>query len=227
MNISLVLPAYNEEKNIKSTIDLLLENKEINQIIVINDGSSDKTADICKAYDTITFIDLQQNKGKTNAVLRGIAEAKHDHIFLFDADLLGLKQEYITNTIKKYKDGYDMVIMDYSGAGWFRHRIIQGITALSGVRILHKKYFSEISFLPDDSFELETRINEYFIKHNLSIAIVDAETVVSPYKFQKYPFHVGVIREIQAMEQYMLINGIGGIFSTLGNWRKIYKKRYE
>lgn len=225
MNISLVLPAFNEEKNIQATLNFLLENKEINEIVVVNDGSNDKTAAICATFSQIKFIDLPKNKGKTFAVLEGVKQATHNHILLFDADLLGLRHAYITRLIKKYQEGYDMVIMDYSGTDWIRHKVIQGITALSGVRILHKKYFAEIPFEETDSFELETRINEYFMKHKLSIRIVEAETVVSPYKFQKYPFHVGLWREVKAMEQFMLVNGWSGLFDVIKTWRKIYKMR--
>ncbi len=213
MKISLVMPAYNEEKNIEKTLEFILMTPNIDEIIIVNDGSSDHTADICQKFKNIIFIDLEKNKGKTHAVLEGVRKAKSEHILLFDADLLGLKHEYIERLINKYQEGYEMVIMDYSGTDWVRHKVIQGITALSGVRILQKKYFDKIPFVETDSFELETRINEYFLKNKLSITVVEAETVLSPFKFQKYPVHVGLWREMKAMEQFMLMNGWTGLLT--------------
>src|SRR5688500_5751458 len=125
MKISLIMPAYNEQKNIEKTLEFIVKTAHIDEIIVVNDGSSDKTKDICERFKGITLINLEKNRSKTHAVLAGVKKAQHDHILLFDADLLGLKQEYIVRLIKKYQEGYDMVIMDYGGMNVVLHSFLK------------------------------------------------------------------------------------------------------
>ena len=68
MKISVVLPVYNEEKVIESTVctlkNYLAKNFEFYEIIAVNDGSSDKSAEILKSISGIKFVNLQTNHGK-------------------------------------------------------------------------------------------------------------------------------------------------------------------
>lgn len=227
MKISLVMPAYNEEKNIGNVLQFVITLSNIDEILVVNDGSTDNTASICKQFKTIRFINLEKNIGKTLAVQEGINQAKNDHILLFDADLIGLKHIYIQNLIQNYQNGYDMVIMDYGDMDWFRHDVIKGITALSGVRILHKSHFKHINFMYTNSFELETRINEYFLRKKMKIGYIEAPTVRTPFKFEKYNFFIGFMKEIIAIKQYIFINGLSGLPKLLISWNKIYTLRIK
>lgn len=93
MRILLILPTYNEEKNIKNTVDSIRKYaKEYPEptidYIVINDGSSDTTLNICKNYN-IQCINLIQNLGIGGAVQTGYIYAKlknYDIAVQFDGD---------------------------------------------------------------------------------------------------------------------------------------------
>lgn len=89
ITVSAIVPAYNEEKNIAGVLLELKKSKLIDEIICINDGSTDKTTDEVKKIKDITFIDLKVNKGKSNAVVVGIEAARGDIIAFIDADLQG------------------------------------------------------------------------------------------------------------------------------------------
>lgn len=85
--ISVIVPAYNEEKSIGRCIEALL-NQDYDgetEIIVINDGSSDRTAEIISTYP-VKFIDLKENGGKANALNKGIDEAKGEILVFTDSD---------------------------------------------------------------------------------------------------------------------------------------------
>lgn len=90
--ISFLIPCYNEEETIKETIESILKLKFPNkQVIVINDGSSDSSAEVIhnlKKDLEFIFVNLTQNKGKANALNEGIKHAKYDYIMGVDADTI-------------------------------------------------------------------------------------------------------------------------------------------
>lgn len=89
--VSIVVPAYNEEAFIGTLLEKLLRvNTEAvgfdKEIIVVNDGSKDRTAAIVAGIPQVRLID-QKNQGKGAAVQRGIREAKGEFVLVQDADL--------------------------------------------------------------------------------------------------------------------------------------------
>lgn len=101
--ISIVIPVYNCEKYIARCLDSVLnQTYKWLEIIVINDGSTDQTADICRKYvqsDTRVKYVEQQNKGVAYTRKRGIQLATGDYVGFVDAD------DYID------KDMYEQMIM--------------------------------------------------------------------------------------------------------------------
>lgn len=120
-NISIILPIYNEAQGIP---ELFQEIKSSIQgfkyeIIAINDGSTDNSYDVLKAYsekDTdVKVINLKKNYGQTAAINAGIQSSTGDIIILMDSDLENLPSD-IPNLIGKLNEGYDVV------SGWRKER---------------------------------------------------------------------------------------------------------
>jgi len=104
--VSILVPAYNEEKSISGTINALLEldyPKDKKEIIVINDGSKDNTSGIIrefmKKHKEIILLD-KKNSGKADSLNQAIKIAKGDFIAVVDAD------SYPTKDVLKKMIGY-------------------------------------------------------------------------------------------------------------------------
>ena len=72
--ISIIIPAYNEEDKIKDTLENIKDINEINEILVIDDGSSDKTTEIANSIESekIKVFTLDKNRGKGYALNYGL-----------------------------------------------------------------------------------------------------------------------------------------------------------
>jgi dolichyl-phosphate beta-glucosyltransferase len=116
--ISLIIPVYNCRATVKASLDQLREFKRRSpvdlEIILVDDGSSDDTAQIIAAYakqtpDTFTLIRLGTNCGKGAAVKAGMLKAGGDYIFFTDADL-PYDLSAIPRAMKVFMTGADLVI---------------------------------------------------------------------------------------------------------------------
>lgn len=107
----IVIPAYNEEENIKNVVELIKNQYGQYDYIVVNDGSKDKTADICyeNGYE---ILDLPVNLGLAGAFQAGLKYAyKKDYQYAIQFDADGQhRPEYIANMLERIKEGYDIVI---------------------------------------------------------------------------------------------------------------------
>ena len=110
--ISVVIPAYNEEKGISKVLtDLktILDNTHLQyEIIIVDDGSSDKTAEIVQKQDFAKLIQHPINRGYGAALKTGIKSANGDWILITDAD--GTYPNESIPELLKYSDEYDMVV---------------------------------------------------------------------------------------------------------------------
>jgi len=90
MNLSVIIPVYNEEKNVQEIIKRVQYSKLANEIIVVDDGSQDGTRDILKDLDgksNVRVILHEKNQGKGAAVVTGMKAAKGEVLLIQDADL--------------------------------------------------------------------------------------------------------------------------------------------
>ncbi|WP_312030181.1 bifunctional polysaccharide deacetylase/glycosyltransferase family 2 protein [Actinomycetospora sp. TBRC 11914] len=85
--VSVVVPAYNEKENIAATVRSLVASEHPVEVLVVDDGSTDGTADIVEALRLPNVRVLRQaNGGKPSALNAGIAHARHDLIVMIDGD---------------------------------------------------------------------------------------------------------------------------------------------
>lgn len=117
--LSIIVPAYNEEKNILPFYDAFtgvfqsLENEYRYELIFVNDGSIDHTDDeiekIVATDDRVRYIDFSRNFGKEIATTAGINLCSGDACMILDADLQH-PVELIPDFVKKWEEGFEVIV---------------------------------------------------------------------------------------------------------------------
>ena len=118
--ISFVIACYNSENTLKVTVEeictLLEKDGYSYEVILVNDGSNDKTfqviKNLCAVNSNIIGLELSRNFGQHNAMMAGFSFVKGDLIFYCDDDGQCPVNEY-QRFIAKIDEGYDMVFADY------------------------------------------------------------------------------------------------------------------
>lgn len=191
MKCLLIIPAYNEEENIVRVIDNLVANYPMYDYVVINDGSSDDTAKLCKAHG-YELIDLPVNLGLAGAFQTGLKYAYrkgYDYAIQFDADGQH-RPEFIAPILDKMQEGYDIVIgsrfvtekkprtlrMLGSNLISLATRLTTGQKVkdpTSGMRMFNKKMIAE--FALNINYGPEPDTVSYLLKQGATIAEVQVE----------------------------------------------------
>jgi len=115
--ISFVIPCYNCEKFIERNILKLIKNIRKNktkfEIILVNDGSNDKTKNILNKlsanFKNLKFIENKKNKGKSYSLARGISKTRANKVIIYDCDLPYF--QYLNKLIKKLNK-YKFVVIN-------------------------------------------------------------------------------------------------------------------
>lgn len=107
--LTIIIPAYNEEEGIGQTLDMLIPEAEKHhfRIIVINDGSTDKTQQILETK-SVKLINHPYNKGYGASLKTGIRAAETEYLALYDADGQHNPQDLLN--LWNNRQNYDMLI---------------------------------------------------------------------------------------------------------------------
>ncbi len=117
-DLSIIIPAYNEEVLIASTLDglqtYLSTRPERYEIIVVDDGSQDKTIEVVRGWQACNQAELrllanEQNRGKGFSIKRGVSESRGRFIIFTDADL-PYELQAIDGFLKTLQNGCDLAI---------------------------------------------------------------------------------------------------------------------
>ena len=114
--VSVVVPVYNGEQYIEKCIkSLLIQSYELTEILVVDDGSTDTTADICSSYTERGNIKYfkQKNSGPAAARNYGLSKAQGKYIAFVDADDY-VDKDYISYLVENLK----LYNADISSCGW-------------------------------------------------------------------------------------------------------------
>jgi glycosyltransferase involved in cell wall biosynthesis len=108
MRVSVVIPAYNEEAIIGTILSQIEQQSQIDEIIVVDDGSADRTVEVVREHPQVRLVQHPYNIGNGAAVKSGIRAATGNIIVLMDGD--GQHPPAEIPNLVQHMDRYDMVV---------------------------------------------------------------------------------------------------------------------
>ena len=194
--ISCVICAYNEAPRIAAVLRVAVGHPLLHEVIVVDDGSTDETAEVVRQFPTVRLVSCPGNRGKSFAMATGVAVAEGDLLMLLDADLSGLAAEHITALAMPVLAGEAAVSISLRRNSLPIFRAI-GLDFVSGERVVRKELLGEvleeIRGLP--RFGIEVYMNRRIIAKRLSIAVTRWPQVSQSRKTEKLGFWKGIRAE--------------------------------
>lgn len=150
--IDAIVPAHNEESTVADVARALIQSGAFGRVIVVDDGSTDKTAEQAKLGGA-EVVRLERNIGKTGAMMAGVEQSTARDIAFFDADAVNMKPEYATALAGEYrKGGYAQV------CGVLDHGVMNTSRLATGQRIVRRDVLEGIP-KTCNGYSAETAIN--------------------------------------------------------------------
>ena len=185
MAVAVIIPAFNEERTVGRVIRAARNSPGISQIIVVNDGSTDRTAAIAEKAGA-KVIDLSANMGKGAAVATGVEAATAEIILLLDADLVGLRPSHIHALLQPLlQDEADMTVGVFTD-GRKVTDLSQRLTPfLSGQRAVRREILEAVADLKSSGFGMEVSLSRFARKENLRVFYIPLRRISQIMKEEK------------------------------------------
>jgi glycosyltransferase involved in cell wall biosynthesis len=223
-DISIILPAKNEAEGLSRLLPELCREFPEAEIIVVNDGSTDNTTEICE-HNKVKVITHVYSMGNGSAIKTGTRNAAGDILVFMDADGQH-RPVYIQQLLGKINDGFDMVVgarqMDTHAslprriantiynklASWMTGYPIEDLT--SGFRAARARHFEKFLYLLPNKFSYPTTSTMAFFRSGLPVGYVPIKAMnrTGQRKSHIRLFHDG-------LRFLVIILKIGALFSPM------------
>ncbi len=172
--ITAIIPAFDEEKTVADVLTCVTTSGLIDEVICINDASSDGTREILNSFkESVRIKHLKINKGKGYAIAEGVNMAKGDIVIFLDADLINFSKTHIKMLLEPVlHKGYVGTVGFITGFPPKRWKYIFS-QSIGGQRVYYKKDL--IKHLPEmkkSRFGIEILLNDLFEKKKIKKVIL-------------------------------------------------------
>ncbi|HEU4965107.1 MAG TPA: glycosyltransferase family 2 protein [Bacilli bacterium] len=192
--VTLIIPAYNEAENIERVLDVVVPMSDFQQIIVVDDGSTDATYATIKKYP-VDVVRHDTNRGKGAAIWTGLQATRTPYLMLLDADLIGLQPSHLRSLLRPVlEDGADMSIGLF-GVGRFATDWAQRVAPhLTGQRVMRRDVITELPLIEQTRYGLEVALTRHVRRQGYRMSEVFLDDLTHRMKEEK----LGYVRGVQA-----------------------------
>ena len=183
--VTLIIPAYNEAGTIANVIKVAKRSELIDEVIVVNDGSTDNTLSICED-NKVKTINILKNKGKGNAIWEGIKSSESEIFLFLDADLIGLNDKHIKILIEPVLLRETEMTVGIFKNGEYWTTLSQKITPfLSGQRAVRQEVMRSMTDFSKSGFGIETLLTIHVRKNKIAYETVFLKNLTHIVKEKK------------------------------------------
>jgi glycosyltransferase involved in cell wall biosynthesis len=223
-DISIILPAKNEAESLQQLLPALREHFPEEEILVVNDGSTDSTVEVCEQQG-VTVISHVYSMGNGAAIKTGARNATKSILIFMDADGQHAPAD-ITRLLDKFDEGYDMVVgarhLDSHAsltrrigntiynklASWMTSYHIEDLT--SGFRAARARHFRKILYLLPNKFSYPTTSTMAFFRSGLAVGYIPIRAM---NRSGERKSHIRLFRD--GFRFLVIILKIGALFSPM------------
>ncbi|MCR4330672.1 MAG: glycosyltransferase family 2 protein [Patescibacteria group bacterium] len=204
--VSVIIPAHNEEKTIGQVIKSVRSHPSVEEILVVNDGSTDETVAIAKRAGATIVYSFPVNQGKAAAMHYGVNHAKNNLILFLDADIEGLTHETVTELIEAVSNGgFGMAVVLRGRGIYWSNKILRIFPAIGGERVLTKELWGRVPHNLIKGFQIEIALNYYAKSTGARMKLIFAPTLHQTIKERKYGLWNGLLRRARMIEEMCVI----------------------
>jgi len=171
--VSCIICAYNEEPRIGNVLKAVLNHPILDEIIVVDDSSTDNTSREALKFKGVRVIRHKKNLGKTRSMLDGCKNAKNEVVMFLDADLIDLTYDNIMQLVKPVLMGLVDMTMAICKYNFPVNALIKlvDLELISGQRVLKREMaIKNLKNVP--GYGAEVKINQYILDNNLKFLTV-------------------------------------------------------
>lgn len=173
LKVAAIVPAYNEADRLIHVLEALRAASLVDEIIVVNDGSTDNTLAVASKCPWVRPIDLPRNMGKGGAMRAGACSTDADVVLFLDADLIGMTGEKIDSIVRPVAENQmEMCIGVFRGGRKLTDWAQILAPYISGQRALLRRIFLDIPGIDTVRSGVEVAITRYFRTNRLKMGTV-------------------------------------------------------
>ncbi|MEI7575938.1 MAG: glycosyltransferase family 2 protein [Armatimonadota bacterium] len=193
--VAIIIPAYNEASRIANVLQAVKASSYAHEIIVVNDGSADNTAEVVRKIDGVHLVDMVKNVGKGGAMVAGVSATLAPIIAFVDADLEGIEPGHIDSIVLPLIRGEcDMCVGVFRGGKIGSNAAMAVTPFLSGQRAMRRELFESIPYIGELRYGVEVAITEAVRKKRAKVKRVILRGVSNCFKEEK----LGLVKGLQA-----------------------------
>lgn len=201
--VTLLIPVYNEAPRLGTVLEIVCSHPRISHILVIDDGSTDGTAEIARRYP-VEVISYSPNRGKGAALQAGIAHIGTSRYWIFiDGDLINLKQSHIDDLLTPLEENPDvaMTVGVFKGGRNITDLAHRYFGILNGQRGLADFYVGSLPDLSWSRFGVEIFLSKYASYKGFQVAYPYLKGLTHHTKESKFGFAKGFPYRLQMFKE--------------------------
>lgn len=204
--VSVIIPAFDEAGTVAASVAAALRHPEVDDVLVVDDGSSDGTAEAA-ARAGARVLRLKHNSGKAKALDAGVRSARHDVILFLDADVTGHTNETLSRIIRPVIERrYEMYVGIHARSTLWLNRMLHFFPIIGGERALTRRLWDAVPPLHKNGFQIEIAMNYSSKRFERGMGFELIGGTVHHTKEQKYGLGVGLWRRLRMVADVVSIS---------------------